>query len=162
MHLRCPHCTLIAIGPDEAVDRHPFRTLSKHINAAHRNETFLCQRRHITPPSPLTLTLRNHRDFWMIKRNGDRACSYCGSMHEDDFREILQGFVEEKQGYLFATTDKPDKVYANRPGVRNSPDGGTKFFLQHISDPSGDALHTLGALFEEALKRLQPAAISSE
>lgn len=160
MHLRCPHCTVVAIGQTNprTIAENAFWTLSKHINDQHRDQTFLCKRRDALHRRPASI--RTHRDFWLTETNGDRTCSCCGSLHEDDFRQILHAFIDGKQGYVFKTTDKPDKVYASRPGVNNPRQGGTKFYLQHAATLPDPSLHALGALFEQALWR--ETAISSE
>jgi len=55
-----------------------------------------------------------------IARGG--SCSYCGSMHPDDFMEVARGAAEGELG----PTDKSYKVYVD-PGYR-------KFYFQHLSE----------------------------
>lgn len=68
-------------------------------------------------------------DTWDIREqlhNGLRArrCSFCGSLHPDDFME------RAKDGWQIGPTDKSYKAYLG------SPDGGShesKFYFQHLS-----------------------------
>jgi hypothetical protein len=150
MQMRCPHCTVFhAIGPSvpSTKGENPFWLVSQHINAQHPQVTFLCPRRNGVIGNALT---QKHRDFWCVEASGDKTCSYCGSLSEADLREILQGFVSGKPGYRFATTDKPDKVYANRPGVNS---GAIKFHLQHLSRDQGADDLALAQLFDQAIAR---------
>ena len=53
----------------------------------------------------------------------DRTCSYCGSLHPDDFMALAAG------GTMLDPTDKPYKVYVK--GVTTN--GSGKFYFQHLS-----------------------------
>lgn len=55
-----------------------------------------------------------------------RGCSYCGSMHPDDFLEAL------REGALLGPTDKNYKAYV--AGYRNNGPNGGKFYYQHLSE----------------------------
>lgn len=50
-----------------------------------------------------------------------RGCSYCGSMHPDDFMEAA------RTGQEIGVTDKNYKAYVDGPG------GNGKFYYQHLS-----------------------------
>lgn len=92
-------------------------------------DTFYCPR----GPGPGT-SLKppfNGEAEWDVEPNGDRTCSYCGSLHPDDFLDIMQRFAAGEEGYHFGLTDKTYKVYANRPGVLNASQGGIKFYGHH-------------------------------
>lgn len=54
-----------------------------------------------------------------------RGCSYCGSMHPDDFLEAL------REGAELGVADKNYKAYVS--GYRNNGDNGGKFYYQHLS-----------------------------
>src|SRR5690349_1137501 len=54
---------------------------------------------------------------------GVRSCSYCGSVHPDDFMQAI------KDGVEIGPTDKSYKTYMHGPGF-----GGAKFYLQHLSE----------------------------
>lgn len=69
---------------------------------------------------------------WRDEKDGTRTCSYCGSLHPQDFLDIVWRYTHGEEGYEFSTTDKGwYKFYANRPGVRNAGDGGIKFYWRH-------------------------------
>lgn len=63
--------------------------------------------------------------------NGDRCCSWCGSLHPEDLIDIIYGYIEGTEGYHLSFTDKSYKLYVNRPGVRNASEGGIKFYVDH-------------------------------
>lgn len=73
----------------------------------------------------------NGEATWSVRPNGDRTCSYCGSLHPDDFLDIIRRYVNGEPGYSFSLTDKNYKVYAQRAGVGNAMDGGIKFYGHH-------------------------------
>lgn len=75
---------------------------------------------------------------WRTEPNGDRCCSYCGSLHPDDFLDIMQRYAAGEEGYHFDLTTKSYKVYARRPGVQNASQGGIKFYGHHAV-PEGHA-----------------------
>lgn len=87
-------------------------------------------------------------DRWNIMPNGDRCCSFCGSLHEEDFLAILEGYADGKEGYRFDPSTKPYKRYASRPG-----DGGIKFYTWHVDPTPGPELDRKQALFERAVAR---------
>ena len=81
---------------------------------------------------------------WRTKPDGSRTCSYCGSLHPDDFTEIMRAYADGDGGYHFSTTTKSYKLYGNRPGVQNASQGGIKFYgphLQGIDRTEFDAQH---------------------
>lgn len=56
-----------------------------------------------------------------------RHCSWCGSLHPDDFMRLV------KDGWMVGATDKSYKAYLGSP----DPGGSsmeTKFYFQHLSD----------------------------
>lgn len=55
-----------------------------------------------------------------------RHCSYCGSLHPDDFMEKV------REGWAVGATDKNYKAYLAKP---NQPGGmESKFYFQHLND----------------------------
>lgn len=78
---------------------------------------------------------------WRKEKNGDRTCSYCGSLHPDDMIDIMYGYIEGKEGYEFEPSDKGYKIYAKRAGVKNAMEGGIKFYTNHITDQVRDAFN---------------------
>lgn len=111
------------------------------------DETFLCQRR---PPEPHPFKLPDH-DTWDVSPNGDRTCSYCGSVHPDDFFACLEEAAKEGTDVRIEPSDKGYKFYVTRPDVMNAMEGGIKFYTWHI--PSKEWADKANALFPEALRR---------
>lgn len=100
-------------------------------------DTFFCLRGP-GPESPFSAPL-NGEATWRTEANGDRTCSYCGSLHPDDFLDIMRRYAAGEEGYHFGLTDKSYKVYASRAGVKNASDGGIKFYGAHaVSEDSPD------------------------
>jgi len=77
--------------------------LTFHIKQAHPEHGFLCARR-----GEGTFMRDDTKDFWR-KRDGYRACSYCGSMHPDDLFEAIDA------GAHIGGTDKNYKIYVDAP-----------------------------------------------
>jgi hypothetical protein len=72
-------------------------------------------------------------DTWRENPDGTHSCSWCGSMHEFEFFDILEHYVAGDEGYRFSTTDKGYKFYANRPNVTNASEGAIKFYVPHVN-----------------------------
>jgi len=94
-------------------------------------------------------------DYWdKFKSNGDRVCSYCGSLHPDDFWALVQQAAEaaedDRSAVEISSTDKPYKVYVERRNVRNAHEGGIKFYTPHLV---GEPTDEQQALYREALRR---------
>ena len=71
----------------------------------------VCPRRLL----PLTDVLKLPKeDMW----RGDKTCSYCGSLHPDEFFKAIE------EGLEITPTDKSYKVYVS---------GSKKFYFQHLS-----------------------------
>lgn len=80
----------------------------------------------LTPP-----VVEDH-DFWRQHENKDRVCSYCGSLHPDDFIALVKAAAVEGSEVDVEPSDKMYKVYVNRPSVRNAMHGGIKFYCWHL------------------------------
>ena len=106
---------------------------------------------------------QDNQDHWeRHKSNGDRVCSFCGSLHPEDFFRLVHEAAtapeDAKYGSVVAieTTDKKYKVYVHQPGVRNAMEGGIKFYMQHLprkEDGSIDVTPEQEQEFEEAQRR---------
>ena len=89
-------------------------------------------------------------DHWQqFKSNGDRVCSFCGSLHPDDFwarvKEAAEAPADAAYGSVSSIepSDKGYKIYIHRPGVRNAHEGGIKFYVHHFPrDEQGRAIFT--------------------
>jgi hypothetical protein len=121
-------------------------------------------------PEPMTCPRRtqqfgpwDHRpelDHWeKFKSNGNRVCSFCGSMHPDDFFAVVKAAAEAPEDGQYhqvadiEPSDKGYKIYVHQPGVRNAHEGAIKFYKYHLPDtlPEGTAEQFLRAV--EATKR---------
>ena len=78
-------------------------------------------------------------DRWQkFKSNGDRVCSYCGSLHWDDFTRMVHEAATAPEDAPYTSvvriepSDKGYKCYVHQPGVRNAHEGGIKFYMQHV------------------------------
>lgn len=72
-----------------------------------------------------------HLDHWKVFPNGDRTCSFCGSLHPDD---VIKKIKEHGFGVIGGTT-KSYKLYvgANSAISTNDPHG-RKYYRQHDTD----------------------------
>lgn len=77
-------------------------------------------------------------DEWLVKPDGTRTCSFCGSLHPADMIEIMHEFSRGMEGFQFSTSDKPHKYYAKRPGVQNASEGGIKFYGWHLREDDAE------------------------
>lgn len=103
-------------------------------------------------PEPMTCGRRYENapqgeDRWeQFKSNGDRVCSYCGSLHPDDwFNKVrLAGGTSPDAPYLqsvnVSRSDKNYKYYVRQPDVRNAGEGGIKFYAHHLPRDAEDRL----------------------
>ena len=69
-------------------------------------------------------------DHWRKLSNGDRTCSFCGSLHPMDVIDIIKmhGFS------VINRSDKSYKWYIDRPRVANALEGGIKYYRHHDTD----------------------------
>ena len=79
------------------------------------------------------------KDHWdRFKSNGDRVCSFCGSLHPEDLFRLVKAAAEAPEDVPYGTvveverSDKAYKIYVHQPGVRNAHEGGIKFYTQHL------------------------------
>ena len=100
------------------------------------DEPFRCSRRDESPIADHAFPGLDHWD--KFKTNGNRVCSYCGSLHWDDMLTLVKLSAEAAADADYHTvveiepSDKNYKVYVNQPGVRNAHEGGIKFYMQHV------------------------------
>jgi len=69
-------------------------------------------------------------DTWDWGPDGNRTCSYCGSIHPDDLMKICQLVLEDER-YAIEGTTKSYKIYIKQPNVVNASEGAIKFYMQH-------------------------------
>lgn len=91
--------------------------------------------------SPFTGVFRSgtNLDRWQkFKSNGNRVCSYCGSLHPDDLFDLVRQSAGAPQDVEYSSvveiepSDKSYKIYVHQPGVRNAHEGGIKFYTPHL------------------------------
>lgn len=81
--------------------------------------------------SHLGATGRLNPDTWDMGPDGNRTCSYCGSIHFDDLMTICRKTIVDER-YSVDGTTKSYKVYVRQPGVRNAGEGAIKFYSAHL------------------------------
>lgn len=97
-------------------------------------------------PEPLTCRSRMDQngpwehgeglDHWdRFKINQDRVCSFCGSLHPDDFIRYVEASVKTDSDVQIEPSDKRYKIYVSHPCVRNAHEGGIKFYTWHLAAP---------------------------
>lgn len=78
-------------------------------------------------------------DHWKVLPNGDKICSYCGSLHPMSVIEIIK-----KHGFgVIERSDKSYKWYITRREVGNAMEGGIKYYRQHDTEEFIDAYNDL-------------------
>lgn len=78
---------------------------------------------------------------WRTEPDGSRTCAYCGSLHPEDFTDIMWRYSQREEGYSFDRSTKNYKDYGHRPGVQNAMQGGIKFYGNHCVTPWVDELY---------------------
>ena len=74
-------------------------------------------------------------DRWQEhKSNGDRVCSFCGSLHPVDFLALVARSAAGEDVNIEGT-DKRYKIYVRRSSVVNAMEGGIKFYTWHFDTP---------------------------
>lgn len=94
-----------------------------------------CRRRGELPlTSPFVYDLKDSEfpDTWDLGPDGYRTCSYCGSLHEEDFWDIAEHYMNDDPNYEIDFSDKNYKVYARKRSTVNAAMGGIKFYLHHV------------------------------
>ena len=89
-------------------------------------------------PNPSLQTASHHGDIeepdsWDKGVDGYRVCSYCGSLHEDDFWDIADKYMSGDPDYEVTFTDKDYKLYARKRSTKNASLGAIKFYLHHVN-----------------------------
>ena len=106
------------------------------------SESMMCpDRKNYTGPNSPDGT-----DQWRVMPNGDRTCSFCGSLHPDDFLALCKLAGEEGADVRIVPTDKDYKVYVHRNNVANAIEGGMKFYKWHVVAPVTEKQSSICAL----------------
>lgn len=114
---------------------------------AKTEDQHLCGRRSEVPFVPEYIP---KFDTWQTLPNGDRVCSFCGSLHHDDFMRLVKEAADpNKYTYIEKATGKNYKYYVHRKDVANAAEGGIKFYTQHT--PSQEWVDEINTIFKEAI-----------
>lgn len=81
-------------------------------------------------------------DHWEVLANGDKVCSFCGSLHPMTVIEIIK--VHGLQTVQRST--KSYKWYIQRPNVKNASDGGIKYYRHHDTE---DFINTFNEIVDK-------------
>jgi len=86
-------------------------------------------------------------DYWRIEgKHNDRTCSFCGSLHPEDFLALLKLAISNSELCRIERSDKSYKFYIYRPDVKNAGDGAIKFYTHHLHDET--LTHELNKLWK--------------
>lgn len=105
MYEKCRFCGQEFHGSatPQGVDQNAYLLLCQHVSKEHSDIVFDCPR-----GGGLELSNYPKTDFW----RDDNTCSYCGSMHPDDFMKLVEA------GEKLVPTDKNYKVYVMVPNEK--------------------------------------------
>jgi hypothetical protein len=111
------------------------RTLSEPLRVFQLRQRLFCfagRHRCARRDEPFSYNMRDGAapDTWDIGPDGNRTCSYCGSIHPDDLMAICRKTLTDDR-YGVEGTDKSYKVYVRQPGISNAGDGAIKFYMAH-------------------------------
>jgi hypothetical protein len=109
------------------------------------DETHLCLSRATTPISASW----PERDTWDTRPNGDRCCSFCGSLHPDDWLRLMKDAANPESKTIIDRSDKGYKFYVQQESVANASEGGIKFYTWHI--PSEEWAAEANAIHREVV-----------
>ena len=69
-------------------------------------------------------------DSWDFGPDGNRTCSFCGSIHPEDALVIIEKSKTDDR-YGMEGSTKSYKAYVRQPGVRNAGEGAIKYYGWH-------------------------------
>ena len=117
----------------------PFRQhkyeVEKEYNVVDKSEVDKLERQ----TCPQRMTGESNIDTWKLLPNGDRTCSYCGSLHPESVISIIKEFG----GSVIECSTKSYKWYINRPNVHNAMEGGIKYYRYHDTEEFVQQLNLL-------------------
>lgn len=72
-------------------------------------------------------------DTWDLGPDGNRTCSYCGSLHPEDMMKLVRKCIDTNgEDVSIEPSDKRYKVYVRQKDVLNAGQGGIKFYMSHV------------------------------
>ena len=73
-------------------------------------------------------------DTWDWGMDGNRTCSYCGSLHPEDMHKLVKRCIATNaEDVSIEPSGKGYKTYVRQKGVVNASQGGIKFYMQHVT-----------------------------
>lgn len=94
-------------------------------------------------------------DTWDRGPDGNRTCSYCGSIHPDDLMLICRK-VPSDERYGLECAKPGYKYYLKQPGVQNASQGAIKFYMHHVpKNPSLEDQATFSTAVKITRERFQ-------
>lgn len=102
-----------------------------------------CPERAVGPTHGLT-----GPDKWIIGPDNNRTCSYCGSLHFDDFWKLVTRALDHEDVGI-EPSNKAYKIYVRQAGVRNASEGAVKFYTSHMG---GDLSEIEQAIYSRAVE----------
>ena len=113
------------------------------------SEHHKCGRREEMPYIPKGIP---EFDTWRKLPNGDRTCSFCGSLHHDDFLRLARDAADPtKPVWVEKATGKNYKYYVHQKDVENAMVGGIKFYTQHTPDQAW--VDEINAIFKDTIEQ---------
>jgi len=114
-------------------------------------ETMICayreQDRKLYPDSPI----HEQAPTWKTRANGEKACSYCGSMEASEFYAFMERVIDDPSPYIrIELNDHRDKIYVTRPEVKNADDGPLYIRTVHLPLPPTEEDARYRAMFRAA------------
>jgi hypothetical protein len=68
-----------------------------------------------------------------VPRGRDIVCSYCGSLHDEQFLKHVREVIENPDPDIrIELNDSRQKIYIARPEIKNAADGAIKYYLLHL------------------------------
>ena len=133
-----------AVRPDRYLPRKVEKAMTDAAGVG-AEESHLCGSRAHTP-IPSTWPAE---DTWHVRPNGDRCCSFCGSLHPDDWLRLMKEAAKPESKTVIYRSDKGYKFYVQQEGVANASEGGIKFYTWHI--PSEEWASEANALHRDVV-----------
>ncbi len=73
-------------------------------------------------------------DSWNFMPDGNRTCSYCGSIHPEDMVRLVSKCIHSNaEEVRIEPSDKKYKTYVWQKGIVNASQGGIKFYMWHTT-----------------------------
>ncbi len=90
------------------------------------------------------------QDGWRVHPNGDKTCTWCGSMSPEGFAAILCEAADVSKQTRIEMSLKSYKVYIHRPAVPNAAGGAIKFYTWHLPPDGTDERRSIDELWNQA------------